>query len=246
MTIIKSINNLRKLSIVLAYLLLGTGIVISIGCQGEKTELDKKFVPQQKKIDLSDKGEKNAKLRSEEKPSEERDFQLKIAKANNLFQLYGVEEELNKSEKQNRTLDEQIRAKRGVLLSKRDIITVMDGIKFTDFSFENIGGDKYCFSWYFIITKDIPKKWSIFGYAFVDKSHVEMIPPEFRKGRCLKINVHPDTTTWKAGEHIVVKRVAELKPIPYHFYWQFYDWPNRQAGSEKIDEGWIVAVGENF
>lgn len=171
-----------------------------------------------------------------------------IARLNDLFDLYDMQNAYVEAGQTDPSVMNAFSEKRNELMAKHDRKPAIEGkLDFVDFKFERLEGDVYRLRWYYVVTSDITKEWTLKAILKVDSSHTSHLPKNVRESKRLTDVVYAKDSkinTWKAGEHKVLSITIELKTIPYDIYSRFYQWfPDKPTIlTDSISHGWHVQL----
>lgn len=164
-----------------------------------------------------------------------------------LFDLYEMKEAYKQGSAQTETVLQALEGKWNRLVAECDPQEVIpDHVDLLAFAMRP-SGDGECRAWFLFRTKKaMDKDYTIQMMGYVDKSHQPRLPQRFRDwGYSYQPwNVEPDppTSTWKAGELIVISEVLEeVQPIPYDVIFTSHFQEKDALGKPKRNESGEIA-----
>ena len=116
---------------------------------------------------------------------------------------------------------------------------IPDKLDFLGWDIDKMDNNKYRISCYFVVTGNMDRDWIFKLIAKVDEKHAHMLPPENQKGRRIKWQVYPKTSTWDPGEHKIISELVELQSIPYNISARFFLWPEGEC-QKPFSYGWFA------
>ena len=150
----------------------------------------------------------------------------KINDVSSLFDLYKMKREYILRGGESRDIMMELDRRRDQLEKEAKSFPAIPGkLDFLGWDIDKVDGNRYRVSCYFVVTGKMDHDWIFKLLAKVDEKDASMLPPENQKSGRVKWQVYPKTSTWDPGEHKIISKIVDLKPIPYNIYARFFIWP---------------------
>jgi len=126
------------------------------------------------------------------------------------------------------------------MVKDADTVPAIPGkIDFVAWDIRRLEEGKYEVSGYFVVIGKLDRDWRCKFVAIVDDNDLDMLPSECRKSKRIIHRLYPKTSTWDIGEHKILRRIFEFKPIPYKIHGIFSLYPEN-TWANKFEYGWYV------
>jgi hypothetical protein len=164
-----------------------------------------------------------------------------VSSGSNVFDLYEVKNSYPFIKVVNSQLWRQLSEKYEKLLSDYKVEReINENVSLVDYYYRRLSPNKYKFYFLFKVNKAFEKSWIIYMRGFVREEDVSLLSEKGQRYGAESWWIEPGSPTfsWLAGEHIIVAKEIEAKPISYNMQMGFYR-PNEEELVRLIDLGWV-------